>query len=163
MLKNYRFSLILGIVICMLNLMHRPAARWFRSAFGSNFPVYIIYAVFLAFFLVILFKVISAKKNQDIAIILLCSALIYFFLLTHPDFLFKLTILELFLLGVLVAWEGKKGKSLLPFLFIAVFAVLVELCSTYGMRGNVNHFYYFDAWRNGILALCGYLSGSLIN
>ncbi len=160
MLNNYRFSLIFGVVICVLNVFHRSFSRLMRSVFGANFPAYTIYAIFLAFFLVILFRVISTKKNQDIAIIFLCSGLIFFFLLTHPDFLFKLTILELFILGVLTAWEGKKGKSPVPFLLIALFAVAVELCSSLGMWGNIKHFYYFDAWRNALLALSGYLSGS---
>jgi hypothetical protein len=126
---------------------------------GRNFALYIIYALFLAFFLVVFVKVAAAKKSIDIAIILLTLGLMFFFLFSHPVFLFKLTLLELFFVGVLVSWEGKKGKSFIPFLIMAAVAVLVELSSNFAVG---SHFYYFDVWRHCLTSLSGYLAGSLL-
>ncbi|MCP5050435.1 MAG: hypothetical protein GY940_24945 [bacterium] len=159
-MKNYRFSIIFCIVLGVANLFHSRVERAVTAITGRNFALYIIYALFLAFFLVVLFKVVATKKNTDIAIILLTMGLIFFFLFTHPVFLFKLTLLELFFFGVLVVWEGKKSKSLTAFLLIAAAAVLVELASSYSFGG---YFYYLDAWRNALTGLSGYLAGSLLN
>jgi hypothetical protein len=159
-LKTYRFSIIYGIILAVVNFFHVQVERLIAAVTGKSFGTYIIYALCLAFFLVVLFKVAAAKKNRDIAVILLTMGLIFFFLLSHPVFLFKLTVVELFFFGVLVAWEGKKSKTLLPFLIIFGCAVIVEIASNLGLN---THFYYFDAWRNALTALSGYLAGSLLN
>jgi hypothetical protein len=160
LLKTYRFSIITGILLAVINAFHYQVERLITSLTGRNFASYIIYAVFFAFFLVVLFKVAVAKKNRDIGVVLLTAGLMFFFLLARPMLEFKLTLLEMFLLGIIIAWEGKKNKSPLPFLILALGAVAVELASNFSIG---SHFYLFDAWRNMLAGLSGYLSGSLLN
>ena len=160
MFKTYRFSLIYAILLGVIHYFHLQVEDFLIKLSGKNFALYIIYAVFLAFFLVIFFKTAAAKKNNNYAIILLTLGLIFFFIFTNPLFLFKLSVLELFFLGVLTVWEGKKAKSPLPFLILLGAAVLVEVASNFSVG---SHFYLLDAWRNMLFCLSGYLSGSLLN
>lgn len=166
MLKTYRFSIITGLLLAVLNLFHLRVTRFIVSLTGRNFASYLIYAIFLAFFLVALFKAVTAKKNQDIGIILLTAGLMFFFVLARPRLSFKLTLLEMFIFGVIVTWEGKKSKSLLPFVILALGAVLIEFASSLSIGGQLSagsHFYLMDAWRNMLAALSGYLSGAMLN
>jgi hypothetical protein len=105
-------------------------------------------------------KAFLSKKNLDITIALLTMGLIFFFLFTQTVFLFKLSVLELFILGVILSLEGKKSKSLVPFLMIAVAAVLVEVSSNLSIGSR--YFSYFDAWRNALITLSGYLAGFIL-
>lgn len=166
MLKTYRISIITGLLLCVLSLFHSKVTGVIVSLTGRNFASYFIYAVFLAFFLVALFKVIAAKKSQEIGIVLLTAGLMFFFVLSRPRLSFKLTLLELFVFGVIVAWESKKSKSLLPFLILALGATAIEFASSLSIGGQFStgsHFYLMDAWRNMLAALSGYLSGSMLN
>lgn len=118
-----------------------------------------ILALFVAFFLVVLLKKRSKINNREIAILLLSMGLIFFLLFSRPVILFQLIVLEMFILGILIALEGKKSKSLLPFVLIAIAAALVEISSNLSVGSS---FYYLDAWRSALIALSGYLTGYLL-
>jgi hypothetical protein len=159
-LSTYRFSLIYIIVLAAITLFHSKLAGWIAGSAGQDFASYVIYGMFLAFFLILLIKTIAAKRGTDVGLVLLTLGLVFFFLLSHPMLIFKMTILELFILGLLVAWEGKKSKSLISFLIIFIGALVVEVMSNFAVN---THFYYFDVWQNSLVVLSGYLSGSLLN
>jgi hypothetical protein len=159
-MKKYKYSIIYIIFLVVVNFFHFRVERFIAGTTGKNFVVYLIYGVFLAFFLVVIIKVAAAKKNMEIAVILMSIGLIFFFLFSQPVFLFQLTVLELFILGVLLAWEGKKTKSPVPFLLLAAAAVLVEVSSNLSIGSR--YFSYFDAWRNILITLSGYLSGFIL-
>ena len=109
------------------------------------------------FFLVVFFKMVSAKKNMEIAIVLLSMGLVFFFLFSWPVFSFQLNVVEMFILGIFLSKESKKSKSLAPFFILIVTAFLIEIASNVSIG---SHFYYLDAWRNVLIGLSGYLSGS---
>jgi hypothetical protein len=150
--------MIVGLVVCILHYFHFKVEKVITGWTGRNFAVYIIYGIILAFFLVLLFKTLS-KSNLEIGVWLLVGGLIGFILFTNPDFLFKLGVLELFLVGIVPAIEGKKAKSILPILILLVVAVLVEVSTNLSMKST---FYYFDAWRNALILMSGYVSGCLL-
>jgi membrane-bound ClpP family serine protease len=133
--------------------------KWLIDASSRNFVFYTILALFLAFFLVVFLKKRSKINNREIAILLLSMGLVFFLLFSRPVFLFQLIVLEMFILGLFIALEGKKSKSLLPFVLILVTAALVEISSNLSIGSS---FYYFDAWRNTLIALSGYLTGCLL-
>jgi hypothetical protein len=108
----------------------------------------------VAFFAVTVVRAFLTKKNQDISVALLSMALVFFLLVTHPGFPFKLYVLEMFALGFILAVEGKKSNSPIPFILIAIAAILVEVASNTAMN---THFYYLDAWRSSLVALSGYV------
>jgi hypothetical protein len=87
---------------------------------------------------------------------LLSMGLVFFLLFSRPVFLFQLIVLEMFILGIFIALEGKKSKSILPFVLIVVAAVLIEISSNLSIGSS---FYYLDAWRNALIALSGCLTG----
>lgn len=118
-----------------------------------------ILALFVAFFLVVFLKKGSRIDNREIAILLLSMGLVFFLLISRPVFLFQLLVLEMFILGVIIALEGKKSKSILVFVLIAVAAALVEISSNLSTHSS---FYYLDVWRNALVALSGYLTGCLL-
>jgi hypothetical protein len=133
--------------------------KWLIKASSRNFVFYTILAFFLAFFLVVLIKKWSKINNREIAILLMSMGFIFFLLFSRPVFLFQLIVLEMFMLGIFIALEGRKSKSILCFILIAVAAVLVEISSNISIGSS---FYYLDAWRNSLIALSGYLTGSLL-
>jgi hypothetical protein len=134
--------------------------KWLIRVSSRNFVFYMILALFLAFFLVIFLKKRSKINNREIAIFLLSMGLVFFLLFSHPVLLFQLIVLEMFLLGVVIALEGKKSKSILPFVLIVVAAVLIEISSNLSTGST---FYYLDAWRNTLIALSGCLTGCLLH
>jgi hypothetical protein len=134
--------------------------KWLIHASSRNFVFYTILALFLAFFLVVFLKKRSKINNREIAILLLSMGLVFFLLFSRPVFLFQLIVLEMFILGIFIALEGKKSKSLLPFVLIIVTAALVEISSNLSIGSS---FYYLDAWRNTLIALSGYLTGCLLH
>ena len=103
-----------------------------------------ILALLLAFYLVVFLRKRSKINNREIAILLLGMGLVFFLLFSHPVLLFQLIVLEMFILGVIIALEGKKSKSLLPFVLIVVAAVLIEISSNLSIGSS---FYYLDTWR----------------
>lgn len=159
-LKKYIRSLIFLSVVMVLNYFHPLVERTITRWTGRNFAIYLVYGIFAACFVVVLFrsKIFVNRKARDIALLLLCVGLVFFFLLSHPLFLFKLTMLEMFLVGIFLYWDGKSTKSLFPFLLLIAAATLVELAASLGSNG---HFYIYDAWRNSIAALIGFLTASL--
>jgi len=160
LLRTYRFSLLYIIVLAAINLLHFKVAGWIAGSTSQDFASYVIYGLLLAFFLILLIKAISAQKSTDLGIILLTMGLVFFFLLSHPMLIFRLTVFELFLLGLLVAWEGRKSRSLIPFLILLIGAVLVEFVSNFAVN---SHFFLLDVWQNMLVLLCGYLPVSIRN
>jgi hypothetical protein len=158
-LKAYKFSIIYAIFVVIINFFHFRVEKWLIDASSRNFVYYIILALLLAFFLVVLLKKRSRIDNREIAILLLSMGLVFFLLFSRPVFLFQLLVLEMFILGIFIALEGKKSKSLLSFVIILVTAVLVEISSNLSIGSS---FYYLDAWRNALVALCGCLAGFLL-
>jgi hypothetical protein len=130
--------------------------KWLIHVSSRNFVFYMILALLLAFYLVVFLKKRSKINNREIAILLLSMGLVFFLLFSHPVLLFQLIVLEMFILGVFIALEGKKSKSILPFVLIVVAAVLIEISSNLSIGSS---FYYLDAWRNALIALSGCLTG----
>lgn len=159
-MKTYKYSIIYIIFLVVVNFFHFRVEGFITNTTGKNFAAYFIYGLFLALFMAIAIKAFLSKKNLDITIALLTMGLIFFFLFTQTVFLFKLSVLELFILGVILSLEGKKSKSLVPFLMIAVAAVLVEVSSNLSIGSR--YFSYFDAWRNALITLSGYLAGFIL-
>jgi hypothetical protein len=88
------------------------------------------------------------------AIALLVMGLIFFLLLSKTVLIYKLSIVEFFILGALVSFENKKSKSLLPFLILLGTACLMEIITN---LSTGTRFYHLDVWINSITALSGYI------
>jgi len=157
--KAYKFSVIYAIFLVMVNFFHFRVEKWLIDASSRNFVYYMILALLLAFFLVVFLKKRSRIDNREIAILLLSMGLVFFLLFSRPVLLFQLIVLEMFILGVFIALEGKKTKSLLAFVLIVVAAVLIEISANLSVGSS---FYYLDAWRNALVALSGFLTGCLL-
>ncbi len=155
---KYKFSIIFSIIVVVLHYFHFKVEKAVTGWTGRNFALYIIYGLFLAFFLVLLIKVL-VKSNYEISGWLLSGGLTAFFLFSQPGLIFKLGVLQLFTAGLIPAVESKKTKSFIPFLLIAATAALAEFAYSYALGSN---FYYYDAWRNALLSLSGYLAGCLL-
>ncbi len=124
-----------------------------------TYTIYIVYGVFLAFFTVAFIKAIRTGKSLEIAAILLTCGLLFFFLFSNPRLLFKMAILEFFILGVIVATENKKAKSYLPFVILLGVACLVEIATN---LFSGSRFYYLDVWMHSLSGLSGFIAGLLI-
>lgn len=158
-MKTYKFSIVFAVLLVIANFFHFRVEKWLLALGTRNSVLYLIYGLFLAFFLVAFLKKFPRIDNQEIGILLLTMGFVFFLLFTRTVFLFQLSVLEMFALGVIVSLEGKKSKSLLPFLIVLITAALVEVSSS---LSTGSHFYYLDAWRNGLVALSGYLAGFLL-
>lgn len=159
-MKQFTRSIIFLAVLAVINYFHPTVEKLITRGTGRNFAVYIIYGIFAACFTVVLFrsKIFVNRKSREIGLFLLCGGLVFFFLLSRPFLLAKLTVLELFLLGIFLWWDGKSAKSYLPFILLIAGATTIELTSSL----NTNtHFYIYDAWKNTLFALSGYLTASL--
>jgi hypothetical protein len=159
-LRAYKFSIIYVIFLVIVNFFHFRVEKWLIHVSSRNFVFYMILALLLAFYLVVFLKKRSKINNREIAILLLSMGLVFFLLFSHPVLLFQLIVLEMFILGVIIALEGKKSKSILPFVLIVAAAVLIEISSNLSIGSS---FYYLDAWRNALIALSGCLTGYLLH
>ncbi len=158
-MKAYKFSVIYAIFLVIVNFFRFRVEKWLIDASSRNFVYYMILALLLAFFLVVFLKKRSRIDNREIAILLLSMGLVFFLLFSRPVLLFQLIVLEMFILGVFIAMEGKKSKSLLAFVLIVVAAVLIEISANLSVGSS---FYYLDVWRNVLIALSGFLTGCLL-
>jgi hypothetical protein len=158
-LKTYKYSIIYAIFLGIVNLFHFRIERWILKVSGRNFAFYLIVVLFLVFFLVVFLKKRSKITNPEVAVLLLTMGFVFFLLISRTVYLFQLGVLEMFILGILLAAEGRKTKNLYPFLILAGAAILVEIASSLSIGSS---FYYLDAWRNALVALSGYLAASLL-
>lgn len=158
-LKKFKFSMFYIIVLIAVNFFHFQVGDFLITLTGKNFILYLIYALFVSFTLVLLFKIIPSKKNLELAILLLTMGLIFFLLVSRNPFLSKLSILEFFLLGLFVSLENKKSKSFVPFILLCAAAFLVEAANN---LSSGSHFYYLDVWINSLAGLSGYAAGFLL-
>ncbi len=159
MIKPFKGTLFFSLVLMGVSLFHFQLESFILKLTALNFVIYLIYGLFLAFFLVIFFKISRAGKNLEMGVLLLVTGLIFFFLFSNPRLLFKLEIFEFFLLGVLAALDNKKRKSLVPFIIILAVACLVELVTT---LWSGTRFYYLDVWIHSLAGLSGYITGFLM-
>ena len=158
-MKAYKYSIIYAIFLAIVNFFHFSIERWIIGSSSRNFAFYLLVALFLVFYLVIFLKHRSKISNLEIAVLLLTMGFVFFLLCSRTVYMFQLSVLEMFILGILLAIEGKKAKDLLPFLILAVAAIVVEISSNLAIGSS---FYLLDAWRNALVALCGYLAASLL-
>ena len=158
-MKKYKISFIYIIALAVVALFHRPLERLVLRLSAGEFVLYLIYGLFLAFSLVIIIKAYLSGKNLDLAAALLIAGVIFFFLFLKSMFLFKLSILEFFILGLLVSRDNKKAKSLIPFFILIGAACFIEFVDNIipGTR-----FYYYDVWIFSLTGLSGYISGFLL-
>ena len=147
------------IFLVIIHFFRFQVEKWLLAVSSRNLVFYVIVALLLVFFLVIFSKKRFRINNQEMAILLLSMGLVFFLLFSRPVFLFQLSVLEMFILGILLALEGRKSKSLLPFVLIVVTVVLVEVSSNLSIGSS---FYLLDAWRSALIALSGYLTAVLL-
>jgi hypothetical protein len=157
--KKFKISFIYIIALAAAVIFQRPIERLMFRLSAGDFFLYLIYGLSLAFLLVIIIKAYLSGKNQDLAAALLIGGVIFFFLFLKSMVLFKLIILEFFVLGILVSRDNKKAKSIIPFLILVGAACFIEFVDNIipGTR-----FYYYDVWIYSLTGLCGYISGFLL-
>ncbi len=158
-MKRFKGSLIYIGFLAVVGFLHFQLETLILNLSAGTFIIYSIYGLFLAFFLLIFIKTFRAGRNLEVAVLLLTMGLIFFFLFLKPIFLFKLGILEFFILGLLVSLENKKSKSLAPFLLLFGTACLMEIVTN--LAGGTR-FYYFDVWIHSLTGLSGYIAGFLL-
>lgn len=158
-MKKFIISFIYIVLLAVASFFHSRLEAMLVNAPARKFVVYSIYGLFVAFAVVILLKFLLAKKNLEIAIGLLAMGLIFFFIFSTPLFSFKLTLLEFFILGLVVAFENRKSPSLFSFVLLIGTACLIEAITNF--TGGTR-FYYLDVWINSLTALSGYIAGLLI-
>jgi len=156
-LKKIKISLVYIIFLLVVNLFHSKLKTFLFSYTGEHFVLYLIYGLFISFFLILLFKAFISKSNLNIVIELFIMGFILFHLFstTGAHFLFKVSIFEFFILGVLLSMENKKSKSWIPFALLISAVILTQFFSDISMEGS---FYYLDVWRDLLFALSGYIS-----
>lgn len=147
------------VLLAVVSFFHMRIEALIRNAAAGKFVVYSIYGVFAAFAVVILVKYLLARKNLEFAMGLLAMGIIFFFLISTPLFLFKLALLEFFILGVLLAVESRKSQSLVSLILLIGAACLIEVVTNFA---GGTHFYYLDVWLNSLAGLSGYIAGLLI-
>ncbi len=158
-IKKFSFTIVFIIVLVGLNLIHHRLHHYISKLTGEKFFVYVVFALFVAFFLMLLIKILPSRKNLELALILLCLGLVFFFVISRPLFSSRLNVLEFFLLGFVVALENKKAKSFAPFVLILAAALLVEVAGNFALGSS---FYYLDVWVNVLTALSGYIATFLL-
>lgn len=144
----------------MLNFFHSPVRSFLASLTGERFFIYLLYALFFSFFSIALIRVFRTGKNIEAATVIFAAALIFFFLLSRPFLLFKLSIAEFFILGVILFINGKRSRST----FAIASALLVLTALLVEIAGNLSagsSFYYFDVWMAVLFGLAGYITMGL--
>lgn len=144
----------------MLNFFHSPVRSFLAALTGERFVIYLLYALFFSFFLIALIRVFRTGKNVEMAAVVGAMALIFFFLLSRPLLLFKLSIAEFFILGVVLFVNGKKSRPTfaIALVLLVLAALLVEIA---GNLSAGSSFYYFDVWMMVLFGLTGYIAMGL--
>ena len=155
-MKKYKYSLIYIGFLVLLSLFHFKLQGFVLDSGAGVFFNYIVYGLFAAFFLAIFIKSLYGRKNQEIAIVLLVMGLVFFFLLSNPKLVYKLAILEFFVLGLVVSFDSLNAASPLPFLILGAGACLVEFAANLPGGGS---FFYLNVWGYSLTGLSGYISG----
>jgi len=158
-LKKFKVSLIYILFLAVINVFHSYLRTLILNLSAETFVLYLIYGLFFSFFLLIFIKCVRTRRNLEIAIVFLVMGVIFFFLFSNPRLLFKLTILEFFILGLLVALDNRKSKSPLPYLLLFGTAFLIEIVTS---LFAAPHFYYLDVWIHSLIGLSGYIAGFLL-
>lgn len=156
-MKRFRLTLLYFPGLIVLNFFH-PAFRSLLAALtGEKFIVYLVYALFISFFIINLVRVYRRGKNTEAATVLLLAVLIFFFLSSRPRLLFKLSLLEFFVLGVILFLDYMKSRPALAYslAWLTAAAVMAEIA---GNLGAGTDFYYFDVWMSVLFGLCGYVA-----
>lgn len=152
---KFKFSLFYIAVLLVLNPFHSGLERTLYQNSSEKFIFYVLAGLFVSFFLIIFWKVITARKNSQTAVLIFISGMIFFFMTSTPRIGFKIGIFEFFLLGVLLAIEDKRIKLWVPLLLIVAAAVLVEVTTNIFINQG---FFYNDIWRSSLFGLGGYVS-----
>ncbi|MCP4157745.1 MAG: hypothetical protein GY757_59095 [bacterium] len=158
-MNKFKLSLIYIVCLVVVSYLHRPLHTLILKASAGNIFYYLIYGLFVSFFVVVLLKTVKTGRNREIAVLLLIAGQVFFFLFSTPMFLFKLTILEFFILGLIVAFESKKAKTPIPFFILFAGASLAEIASNLWLGSSFN---YLDVWVNALSGLSGYVAGFLL-
>ena len=161
-MRNFTASIFYIAVLVIIHYFHSQVRSAVISFSGKQFALYVIYGLFLAYFLINLFRAWKSRSDIEIAAILLVIGTITFFLISRPLFLFKLQILEFFILGSLLAVENKRAKGLggfsLAFFLLVGAAALAEWSGSFASGSS---FYYLDVWRTTLFGLGGYIATGL--
>lgn len=161
-MRNFTASIFYIAVLVVIHYFHSQVRSAVVSFSGKQFALYVIYGLFLAYFLINLFRAWKSRSDVEIAAILLVIGMTSFFLVSRPFFLFKLQVLEFFILGSLLAIENKRAKGLggfsLAFLLLVGAAALAELS---GNMAGGSAFYYLDVWTTTLFGLSGYIATGL--
>lgn len=154
-MNKFKFSFFYIAALAILNLFHSKLERfvYYHSLEGLVF--YVLSGLFLSFFLIVLQKVIKARKNTEIAMMILILGVVFFFMTSRPRIGFKISIFEFFLLGCLLAIEDKRIKLLIPLILLFIAAILVEVTANIWVNKGI---FYNDIWRSILFGLGGYVS-----
>ncbi len=161
-MRNFTASIFYIAILVIVNFFHAQVRIAVVSFSGKQFALYVIYGLFLAYFIVNLFRAWKSRSDIEIAAILLAIGIISFFLVSRPFFLFKLQVLEFFILGSLLAIENKKSKGLGG--FSLAFFLLIGAAALAELSGNMaadSTFYYLDVWMTTLFGLSGYIATGL--
>ncbi len=161
-MKKFKFSLLYLVLILATTPYHRPLERWMIQWKGLPFITYVLLGLLAGFFCVSLARILLEKRLADSGPLFLSAALVFYFIFQRNIYLslkffpLLLHLFEFFVLGYLMGWENRKGKSFLPIPLLMIAALAFEALQMI-LPGRV--FDANDAWFNAIFALAGYVVG----
>lgn len=165
-MKKFRFSLIyLGLLF-----VSAPFHLQLEKAIVSQSVVltllnYGMVGVFIAFFLVALWRTTGGGRVSELAALFLAITIIFYFIFQRRVFLhaqffsFFLHLVEFFILGFLLLKENKKKFAFLPFAILFLAALTFELLQRF-LPHRI--FDWNDIWLNVIAGLAGSVVGTLL-
>ncbi|HNX97651.1 MAG TPA: VanZ family protein [Candidatus Aminicenantes bacterium] len=161
-MKRFKFSLIYLVVVLATTPYHHQLERWAINWKGLPFITYILLGLLAAFFCTALVRLMLERRMAESAPLFLAAALVSYFIFQRNIYLslkffpLFLHIFEFFVLGFLMAWENRKGKSFFPIVTLVIAALAFEAIQML-LPGRI--FDPQDAWFNAIFALAGYVVG----
>lgn len=153
-MKKYPFSIIFFLVLLAAEIFKFKTAAWLSGIGGRQLLTYVIYGVSAAIVAVFIMKAIMEKKAEKVPELLLSGGLVFYFLLSRQVAEYQLGVLEFFLLGFLICFEGRKSNSLLPSGMLLLFPLIVVAVTGF-VRGG--EFYLLEFIKHFLYTAAGYV------
>lgn len=154
-----RFNLLLlTITLGVLSVFQRDIVRVIRDNSLQNLTENIIFAFFIAVFLLIFIRSRIWEKRDPAVIYIFALGILSYFYFTGPLLLQKLLLVAFFISGIILFRFFIRSGPFIPLLFILFLVFFTDIIDNI-VTGN--DIFILDILRNFITGIAGFISGSL--
>lgn len=152
-----RFNLFpIAITLGIISAFQRDIIRVIRKNSLQNLTENIIFAFFIAAFLLIFIRFPAKEKRNSAAVLIFILGTLAYFYFTGPLLLLKFQLIEFFIVGIIISPFFLRSGTFIPVLFIVFLAIFVNVIDNV-VTGN--DIFLLGILRNSITGIGGFIAG----